>query len=344
VYNIAIPGDDKRSGEIYGSTLCRTKSYGELAAILGIPEQELAYRLGDIKKALFTARESRSKPAVDDKVLADWNGLFIAALAQAAWVFDSKVYRDAAVQAMDRLLLRVGRAEGGLFHRYRDGEAAIPAFADDYAYLTLACLRLYRATFDRKYIGRATVMSRYLSDHFSDSPGGLYTAEETSAGLLVRKKEIYDGAMPSANSVFFGTLLELSLLVQYPELEEQAWKCARAFAGDVAQSPSSHAWYLCALDMALGPSQRVEISGPSESPIVLEMIRVLQERYLPSTVIIFKGCGESTKILETCIRNAGNDGLVTAAVCTGHTCAIPALTAEELAVQLEGKGEDTKDR
>ena len=145
----------------------------------------------------MAARENRARPLRDDKILADGNGLFIAALAQAARIFDNASYLTSAKRAMQFILKNMRTPAGALLHRYRDGEAAIPGFADDYAFVVFALIELYESSFETEYLSSALDLNRYLLSHFEDpGHGGFFTISDTSEITLFRKKEWYDGAIP----------------------------------------------------------------------------------------------------------------------------------------------------
>ena len=151
------------------------KSLPDIASESGMPSGELQEVLGEIRKKLFEARKKRPNPHKDDKILTDWNGLMIGALAKGARVFGEGKYLEAAKGAMDFILNKMCDDESRLFHRYRDGEAAIPAFLDDYAFLTWGLLEIYETTFESVYLKRALDFNSLLLDHFWDEKnGGFY--------------------------------------------------------------------------------------------------------------------------------------------------------------------------
>ncbi len=160
------------------------------------------------------------------------------------------IYLTAARRAMQFIISRMRAPGGGLLHRYRDGEPAIPAFGDDYAFTIKALLELYESTFDAGYLSTAIELNSWFVTHFLDKArGGFFTTSDSAEILLVRKKEIYDGAIPSCNSIAFENLVRLGHLTGDALYEQLASELSRTFASPVNQSPSAHAWFLCALDM-----------------------------------------------------------------------------------------------
>ena len=231
------------------------------------------------RRKLFAARETRVHPYKDDKVLTAWNGLMIAALARGARVLDDQDYSTAAVRAAQFLLNNMrDTGTGRLLARYRDGQAAYPAYLDDYAFLTWGLIELYGATFDPVWLEQALSLNRQMMDLFRDEQGGgLFFTGQDAEQLLARPKEIYDGAMPSGNSVAALNLLRLARLTGDDGLEEQAAAQLGAFAGTVSGYPSSYTFYLCALDLALGAPLEIVVAGQRGAADTEALLQVLRD-------------------------------------------------------------------
>src|SRR5215472_713147 len=220
--------------------LHRTQSFDQLAREFGMTEPELEERLEAVRQELFAYREKRLHPHKDDKILTDWNGLMIAAFAKAAQAFDEPTYAEAARHAADFIQKHLRSPEGRLLHRYRDGQAAVPAHLDDYAFLVWGMIELYETSFDVKDLQAALDLNREVIQHFwDDKRGGFYFTADDAEDLLVRQKEIYDGAVPSGNSVQMLNLLRLGRMTGNADFEEKAAQITRAFSKMVAQSPSA---------------------------------------------------------------------------------------------------------
>ena len=320
--------------------LYRKKSIEEDAASSGIPETDREILIESIRARLFTARSQRPRPSLDDKVLTDGNGLFIAALAQAARTFGNEKYLAAARRAMQFVLTRMRTPDGGLLHRYRDGEPAIPAFGDDYAFAIKALIELYESTFEPGYLSSARELSIFFLAHFWDEvQGGFFTIADTEEILLVRKKEIYDGAIPSYNSVAFENLVKLGHLTGDTSYEQRASELSRCFAAPVHQSPSGHTWFLCALDSAIGPVHDIVIAGERDADDTRALIKGIRDHYLPRVLIIYKLPGEQDPLLSSLAPYTRNlhatGGKATAYICTGHACAMP-ITEPHQVLELLG--------
>jgi hypothetical protein len=314
-----------------------TKS--ESSPCLSDADHEL--RLDSIRARLFAARSHRSRPSLDDKILTDWNGLFIAALAQAARTFNKEEYLTNATKAMEFILTRMRDPEGGLLHRYRDGEPAIPAFADDYAFTVKALIELYESTFEPSYLRSALELNTLFLEHFWDNvKGGFFTISDNAEVLLIRKKEFYDGAIPSCNSVALENLIRLAHLTGETKMEELASELSRCFVPFVHQSPSAHTWYLCALDTIIGPLQDVVIAGERDAEDTGILIRALHDNYFPHLLVICRSPGTVSDLLNTIAPFTRNMNLIggkaTAYICAGHTCTGPTSESQRMLELLSG--------
>jgi uncharacterized protein YyaL (SSP411 family) len=329
---------DPERGSGY-NILSRTLSLGKIAASLEIPEPVLATRIESIRTRLLAAREVRVRPSIDDKVLSDWNGLFIAALAQAGRVFDNPVSIDGAKTAMQFILTRMRSNDGGLLHRYRDGDAAITGFADDYAFIVHALIEVYETTFDHQYLVTALQLNNYFFEHFWDTTnGGFFTVSDTAEALIIRKKECYDGATPSSNSVAFMNQLRLFRLTGDASLEKNASVLSQSFGGTVNQSPSAYTWFLCGLDLA-GESHEIVIVGEDGAEDTKELILALRSTYLPSVTVLQFAPGPQADALAEIAPFTKNlsmiNGKATAYVCSGHACSLPVTDPKAFLAQID---------
>jgi uncharacterized protein YyaL (SSP411 family) len=319
-----------------------TESWTESASHLSMSLPVLKKHMESIRQKMFAYRKKRIYPHKDDKILTTWNGLMIAALAKGAQVFNEPRYATAASRAADFVLNNLTMPDGRLIHRYRDGQAALPAHVDDYAFLIWAMLELYETTFDVNYIHRALEVNRDLIDHFwDDNYGGFYFTADDSEGLLLRQKEIFDGATPSGNSVAMLNLLRLGRLTANAGFEQKASRIGRAFSGNVSQSPSSYAQLMVALDFALGPSFEVVIAGDSQTNDTQEMLRVIRGRFIPNKVIILRSTEQSLPEIDniaTFIRNHSSiDGKATVYICSNYDCRLPTSDIDTMLRLLNSK-------
>lgn len=193
----------------------------------------------EIRKKILAKREQRVSPLLDDKILTDWNALMIAALAKAGQVFGEEKFIDSAVTTFKFIQDKLFNKDT-LYHRYKDGDASINAFADDYAFLIWASLELYEATFDLQYLEAALSHSKkFITDFWDEENGGFYFSDHNSEELLGRQKQIYDGAIPSSNSVALLCFIKLSRLTGDSSFDEYANAIGEYFSADLIRSGSS---------------------------------------------------------------------------------------------------------
>lgn len=288
-----------------------------------------------IRQDLLEHRSRRARPLLDDKILTDWNGLMIAALAQAGFVFNEPSYTTRAEEAarfiLDRLYL-----DGHLLHRYRDGEAAIDGFVDDYAFMIWAMLELYRATDEVAWFEKAVELQARQSELFEDPDGGgFFFTRAGGEELLVRQKEFGDGAIPSGNSVSLYNLMRLGRMTGNVSYEESATALIRSAAGLLAQIPSAMTGLLVGLDFWLGPSIEIVIAEGEGTTVMDE---VLRDRYLPRAVVLRVSASSAEQLSGLApftSEQRSIDGRATAYVCRDFTCSAPVTTAEDFRADLK---------
>ncbi|MCL6638594.1 MAG: thioredoxin domain-containing protein [Firmicutes bacterium] len=287
------------------------------------------------RQKLFEAREKRVHPHKDDKILTAWNGLMIAALAKGAAVLGDARYAGAAGRAADFVLQALRRPDGRLLARYRDGEAAYPAYLDDYAFLTWGLIELYGATFEAKRLREALNLAEQAVSLFWDRDnGGFFFSGEDAEELLARPKEVYDGALPSGNSVMLLNLLRLARLSGSSRLEELANRQLAAFAGDVARQPRAYTHFLMGLQFALGPAREIVVAGRAGDRALQDMVGALRRMFLPEAVVAFHPEGEGQREIQELAphlkENRAAGGNATAYVCQGYACLEPVTDVEKL--------------
>ena len=227
------------------------------------------------RERLFAHREKRVHPLKDDKVLTDWNGLMIAAMARAARVLDAPEYTEAAVRAAEFVAQELTREGDYLNHAWRNGEARVPAFLDDYAYMAWGLLELYETTYEPLYLERAKGYNEVVLKHFGAPGGALYQTPDDGEALVARPSPYYDGPTPSGNAVTMQNCLRLSRLLFDPALEKAAWGIAGALQEPMASHPTSVAASVSTLDYALGPAYEVVLVGALDSSDMQKMVSAL---------------------------------------------------------------------
>jgi uncharacterized protein YyaL (SSP411 family) len=269
---------------------------------------------------LMRIRSARPRPHLDDKVLAGWNGMMISAFAKGAQILREPRYEEAARRALDFLKRQLWReSDSILLRRYREGDAAIEGFLDDYAFLALALLDMYETSFqtsDLQWAGRLTERAIEL---FEDPKvGGFFSTAAEKAELVLRLKDDYDGAEPSGNSAMALALLRLARLTGREDFARGAQRTLKAFAPRLIGAPSALPQLLVALSFALGRSTEIVLAGPSDPT----MLAAIHRHFLPNAVVMR---GEDAPMAMPPV-----DGLATAYVCENYACKLPVTSAASL--------------
>lgn len=212
--------------------------------------------------------------------------------------------------------------------------------AEDYAFLTWGLIELYQTSLEAHYLQAAIDLNATLLVHFWDEDaGGLFTTADDAEPLIVRSKEVYDGAIPSANSVALSNLVRLADMTGARELRVKAEQIVEAFAAQVAAAPGAHCQFLSGLDLYLGPMREIVIAGRRGDPDTEAMLRVVWERFLPRHVLLFRPADERlpdiARIAEFVAHQAAISGKATAYVCEDYRCELPATDVPTLIERLE---------
>ena len=298
----------------------------EGANILHRPLRADLIRPPDIERArarLFEARNQRVRPGLDDKVLTEWNALFLSTLAEAAAATHNGDWLNAAVQNGDFLLRELKRPDDGRWLRsWQGGRARHLAYANDYAALVDAFTRLAEGTGRSKWIAEAKRTADAMLDLFWDEPnGGLFTTGHDAERLITRPKDVLDSALPAANSVAALALLRLGALTGEIRYTDKAEAIVRLLSGPLARQPSAFAHLLEAVDLVTAGMTEIVVTG--ERP---DLVAAVHERYLPNAVLAWGERYESPLFADR------KDGL--AYVCRNYACKLPAKDVDELLRQL----------
>jgi uncharacterized protein len=322
----------KKTGE---NILYPVRPFDEWASEARMSEEEFWSRWSRARERLLSTRSSRVRPGRDDKVLTDWNGMAIAALAMGGWILKEPHYLSMARTAAEFVLNTLRTPDGTLLHRYRNGEAGIEGHADDYAYLVWGLLELYRATFEPSFLEEALALTRLMSREFWDEEhGGLYMTSGRET-LPVRPKEFFDGPYPSANSVVLHNLIQLFRYTGDPEMEQLAADIIHAGAPLIAPNPAGYPYFLSGVALLRHPAKDVVIVG-GEDQETQALLEVASKH--PGTAILFKA-DRHAQSLERVAPFTGpmerKEGRPTAYLCSGGSCRTPVTAHEELERQLE---------
>jgi uncharacterized protein YyaL (SSP411 family) len=333
---------DEASGQKTGANILHLdRPLQQWSQELNLKPQALTTQWKNIREKLFRYRKQRIHPLKDDKILVDWNGLMITAFSLGSRILNNPEYARAAEESAQFILTKMRDDRGRLFHRFRDGQLAIEAQAADYAFLINGLLNLYQATFNLAYAEEAAALQEKMQQDFWDpDKGGFFSTANASEVLPVRPKELYDGAIPSANSVSLLNLLWLARLTGDPKWDNHAHEQLRTFAGTVKAQPSAFSFFLLGVDFILRPGQEVVIAADPEKTEAQQMLAALNLNFAPHKVALVK----SNQNAERLAKFAGyTDGLqlvkgkATAHVCKGFACKEPTSDVQTMVAHLLGK-------
>jgi hypothetical protein len=312
--------------------LCMKSPLEEVAASVALNPDDFTERVNRALMKLFDARNERQRPVRDDKVLADWNGLMIAALATAARAFGNAGFLEAARWAADDVLRRMKGEGGRLVHSLRDAQEPVGAFADDYACMIWGLIELYQACFDVRYLSAAIELNERLMADYFDEASGVFIASAETLDLPVRMRESFDGAQPSANSIQIRNLSMLSRVTGEASHDRQAWKIVEAFGTAVRAAPSGHTAFLSSLMGLTGKPIDVIVAGSLEGGDAMSMLSALRRPFVPDMLVLFRDgsdAGDIDRVSSFVKECKPLDGKATAYICKGRTCLPPTTDREE---------------
>jgi uncharacterized protein YyaL (SSP411 family) len=332
-----IESNGNWTDHIHNSTLTNIlyfkKDLEKLAENFGISLTGLYNKIEIARKQLFAYREKRIHPFKDDKVLTDWNSLMISSLAKASSAFGNRDYIISAEKAMKFLLENMQAVDGRFLHRYREGESGLYANVDDYAFLISALIDLYEVTFKTEYLIDAIKINEEFINHFWDErDSGFYFTPDYTEEIIFRPKELYDGAIPSGNSIAMLNLIRLARITGNSIYENKVFKIINLFSRNIFSSPSVYTQALAALDFVYGPSYEIVICGELEKDDTKEMIQTLNDIYIPNKVLVLNS-SRDTEIsnIAPFIKNQKQiRNKATAYVCINFTCKEPVTSKGEL--------------
>ncbi|WP_379968038.1 thioredoxin domain-containing protein [Ectobacillus sp. sgz5001026] len=296
----------------------------------GFSKEELDEKLTAAKETLLLERSTRVYPHCDDKILTAWNALFISGLAKAAQVFQKQEYVDVAKRALqfieDRLII-----DGRVMVRFRDGEVKNKGYIDDYAFLLWAYIEMYEATFDLLYIERAKKIADDMNVLFWDEEqGGFFFYGNDGENLLVRDKEVYDGAIPSGNGVAAVQFMRLSSITGEDAYSRQVEKMFVAFS-EVGQYGNGHTQFLQGLLLTALPRKEIVIVGEQSDEDVQSLLRTLQQSFLPQySVLVFDSSEQIVNIAANVMQYKKIDDKPTVYICENFACKQPTTSIDEV--------------
>jgi uncharacterized protein len=336
IASVLGPEDAKRFAEIYdvtpegnweGKTILNRLNAIDLRA----PETEA--RLAELRAKLLEQRTGRVRPGFDDKVLADWNGLMIAALARAGEAFSRDDWIAAAVRAFAFIAAKMSEGDR-LYHAYRAGQAKAPAIANDYANMIRAALQLASVTGEDQYIDRARSWTEVLDRHYwSTEFGGYYFTADDTKDVIVRTLTAQDDATPNANGMMVSNLMALYLLTGETRYQARAETIVNAFASAVGENVFAHTGLLAgALDL-LAPTHVVLIAAKGGDAQALR--KAIRELSIPGAVVQESSGGDGIPEGSPVYGKTALNGRAAAYVCIGPQCSMPVTDGAALVETLK---------
>jgi uncharacterized protein len=314
------------------------RELAEVARLAKMSEADTERLLTAVRQTLYDERAKRVWPGLDDKVLTAWNGLMLAAFAEAGRVLDRPDYTAVAVQNAEFLYQTMRQENGRLWRTWKAGhEARYNGYLEDYAYLGDGLLALYQTTFDQRWFDWAQELTELMLTHFRDEQdGGFYDTADDHEALIFRPKDLQDNAVPSGNAMACHLLLQLSLYTGDGRYHDLAQETVSAVYGAMSQYPTGFAHWLCATTFLLGEPLEIAISGEPGAADGQALLAVVREQYRPHLVVaVAPPDSPAAEAIPLLANRSQIDGQATAYVCRQFACQRPVTTAAELREQLE---------
>ena len=308
----------------------------EVAKAAGVSPERLSEALERGKRELFKVRERRIKPARDEKILTAWNGLMLASFAEAAAILDRADYLSVAGRNAQFVLDNL-RRDGLLLRTYKDGQAKLNGYLEDYSFFADGLIALYESTGELNWLEEArSITERMVEEFWDEEEGGFFYTGKSHEELIVRSKDYFDNATPSGNSVAAEVLLHLGALTANEEYARKAVTLFRLLRDTMLRHPSAFGRLLGALDFYLSTPKEIVIIGEREASETKALLREVWGRYLPNKIIALsiEGDTSAARTVPLLRERTMIEAKPTAYVCEHYTCRRPVTTAAELAAQL----------
>ncbi len=272
-------------GNFEGKNILYVPNEDEVAAErLGLSVDDLRAKIAAIKDTLYAARTQRVHPGLDDKLLTAWNGLMLASLSEAARVFKRADYHDAAVRCAEFLVTQMMNADGRLLRTYRDGQAKINAYLEDYATLIDALLELYQTTFDEGWFAQARKLADIAVTHFRAPDGGFFDTSDEHEMLIARPRALQDNATPAGSSMIARDLIRLTAYTGDLDHDDAARRTLRLLTAALREYPSAFGEALNAVDLLVSGVAEIAIVGAPDQPETQALIDAAQQPYRPNAI------------------------------------------------------------
>lgn len=307
----------------------------------GVPIEQMRDDVSAARTVLFTLRKDRVAPARDDKILAAWNGMMLAAFAEAARVLDRADYRAAAEANAAFLLDEMRTPEGRLWRTHRDSASKINGYLEDYAHVIDGLLELYQATFEARWFVAARELADEVLAHFVAEDGGFYDTSDDHEDLIVRPRNVQDNATPSGNAMMAYSLLRLTAYTAETRYEDAALSVYHTVGAALGEYPMAFGEMLIGLDLTLRRPVEIAVIGDPADERTAALLGVLRGSYRPLAVVALAPRDAGSSAVPPLLRTRGLvEGTPAAYVCENFVCRLPVTTPAALAAQLDGVAAD----
>ncbi len=327
--------DVTEAGNWEGHTILRrVRSDTDLALEHERPRDDIREALTEARVKLLRIRDERPQPARDDKVLTAWNGLAIAAFADAGIALSEPAFVEIATEAADFILGHARTHDGRLLRSWKDEQARHAGTLEDHANLADGLLALYQASFEERFFVAARELSDTMLEHFGAENGGFHDTADDAESLIARPRNLQDNAVPSGGSMATNVLLRLAALTGEGRYRSAAERALEPIVGVAAQHPTGFANWLCAYQLASAPIDEIAIVGDPEADDTKALLAVARSAYRPDRVLALSATPDTSAVPLLHERSAIDD-LATAYLCRDFACRRPTTDPAELARQLE---------
>jgi uncharacterized protein YyaL (SSP411 family) len=326
------------AGNFEGKTILHApQPAAEVAAAAGVSPDALLETVAAARPKLYAAREQRIRPGRDDKVITAWNGLMLRAFAEGSRVLGRDDFRQIA-ERNAAFLLGTLRRDGRLLRTYKDGQAKLNAYLEDYAFLIDGLIALYQATFERRWLDEALTLAETMIAEFADEEGtGFYDTGASHETLVARPRDLQDGATPAGNSVAADILLRLAAMTGNEADGRRAGRLLATLVAPMAEQPLGFGRFLSALDFYLATPKEVALAGTPGDPALGALAAAVYARYEPNALLGLADPADPSlgERLPFLANRPPRDGQATAYLCERYACLPPVTDPADLLVQLE---------
>jgi uncharacterized protein len=331
-------------GNFEGKNILHAADMIERVAVRnGLPVEQMRDDVSAARTVLFTLRKERPAPHRDDKMIAAWNGMMLAAFAEAARVLDREEYRAVAMANASFLLREMATDDRRLWRTHRDGVSKINGYLEDYASVIDGLLELYQTTFEARWFEAAQGFAETALNHFSAEDGGFFDTSDDHEELFVRPRNVQDNATPSGNAMIAYGLLRLTAYTGETRYEDAALNVYRPLGNALSEYPMAFGEMLIGLDLWLRRPVEIALIGDPADERMRSMLSVVRSAFRPLAVVALSPKDADSKAVPALLRTRTlREGGPAAYVCENFVCAAPVTTAEALAALLDSRPEEVE--